>query len=226
MTKAVITGDIIQSTKMSMADRKMLIDAIDDGLKKWGSDFNMQTEIYRGDSFQCLLKAPEYGLRVALIIKTFIKSLNPSEAYELTPKSNPSKKKDMVYPVWMFDSRIALGIGKTEENIKRLGKANGEAFQLSGHLLDDLKTSKRTFGIISNDDNDVELETESVLLDFILSRTTALQCEVINFKLLGYTETQIAHQLDIAQSAVNQRSNAAGWNAVDTLLNRFEMIYQ
>ena len=73
--------------------------------------------------------------------------------------------------------------------------------------------------------NDDELETESILLDALISRTTALQCEVINLKLLGYTEMEIARQLKIMQSAVNQRSISGNWNAIEAMVKRFEIIY-
>jgi predicted transcriptional regulator len=54
---------------------------------------------------------------------------------------------------------------------------------------------------------------------------TALQSEVILWKLSGYTENYIAKQLGINQSAVNQRANSAGWNAINTLVQRFEKLY-
>jgi hypothetical protein len=74
-------------------------------------------------------------------------------------------------------------------------------------------------------ETEYSLQTEMVLLDYIVSRMTALQSEVVCWKLLGYTETDIANELNINQSAVNQRSNAAGWNAINTMVQRFETIY-
>jgi hypothetical protein len=226
MKKAVITGDIIQSTKMNALERRMLIDEVDYALITWSKDFNMNYELYRGDSFQCLLHNPQHALRVALLIKTFIKSLNPAEAYEVKSKENPLKKQSMIYPLWMFDTRIAVGIGESEEESESLGKANGEAFLLSGRTLDNLKGSKQSIGIASNDTYQMELETECTLVDCIIGRNSALQCEVINLKLLEYTEIEIAKKLGIAQSAVNQRSNNGGWNAIHAMVQRYETIYQ
>jgi hypothetical protein len=226
MNKAVITGDIVQSTKMKANDRKMLIEEVDNALKLWSKYYNMQYELYRGDSFQCLLQHPKNALRVALMIKTFIKQLNPSEAFELKSKENPLKNQSMIYPVWMFDTRIAIGIGEVDEDAESLGKANGDAFQLSGRTLDNLKGSKQSIGIATDDNYQLELETECTLLDSIIGRNTALQCEVICLKLLSYTEIEIAKRLDIAQSAVNQRSNSGSWNAIHTMVLRYETIYQ
>lgn len=225
MKNAVITGDIIQSTKLDVLQRSMLIDEVDHALMLWSKNYNMHYEIYRGDSFQCLLKSPHHALRVALLIKTFIKSLNPAESYVLKSKENPTKKQNMLYSVWMFDTRLAIGIGESEVYSNSIGKSNGEAFFLSGRKLDSLKGGKQSIGISVHDAYTMELETECTLLDFIIGKSSALQCEVIYLKLLDYTEIEIAKKLDIAQSAVNQRSNNGGWNAIQTMVQRFESIY-
>jgi hypothetical protein len=224
--RAVITGDIIQSTQMRADERKVLVKAIAGTLKQLDKEYDMRSEMYRGDSFQCLVKNPANALRVALIIKTFIRSSNPSERGDLTKKTRTLYTVPMMFPVWIFDARIAVGIGKVDRVIKTLGTAGGEAFLLSGHLLDELKSTKQSFGIGTKDDQTQELQTEALLLDHIISRTTALQCEVIMWKLQNHTEMEIAKKLKIHQSAVNQRSNSAGWNAISAVIKRFEQIYE
>ncbi|TAE86095.1 MAG: hypothetical protein EAY81_06010 [Bacteroidetes bacterium] len=221
--KAVITGDIIQSTKLSIADKKRLIDSIDITLKQWQKDYGLQYELFRGDSFQCLVHNKAHALRVTIMIKTFIKSLNPSEPGEMRRVSG--KNTSMLFPIWKFDARMAIGIGNIDTVRPTLGKSNGDAFVLSGRTLDELKDKKQSIGIATTDTYQNELQTEIILLDYIVSRMTALQSEVVCWKLLGYTETDIANALNINQSAVNQRSNAAGWNAINTMIQRFETIY-
>jgi len=221
--KAVITGDIIHSTKLTTDDKRMLINEIEAGLKQWSKDFEMKYEIFRGDSFQCLLDNVMSALRLTLIIKSYIKSLNPSEKGETIRESG--KKISMLFPVWEFDARIAIGIGEVQFLDTSLGKSDGSAFVLSGHTLDDLKNKKQSIGIATIDNYQEELQTEIVLLDLIISRMTALQSEVVSLKLLGYNETEIANQLGVNQSAVNQRSNGAGWNAINNMVQRFENIY-
>ncbi|MCU0423116.1 MAG: hypothetical protein MUC81_09920 [Bacteroidia bacterium] len=223
--KAVITGDIIQSTKMTASQRISLIKYLENALYNWSKDYNFQYEIYRGDSFQCLLNHPLYALRVALQVKTYIRGLNPNSVYKLSAEKQPSKVQTMIYPIWMFDIRLAIGIGEVEGKTRSLRIANGNAFLLSGRSLDSLKRIKQTLGIASNDVFQVELDTEFYLLDHIISKTTALQSEVICLKLLGYPEIEIAKMLGIAQSAVNQRSNKGGWNAIAKMVRRYESIY-
>ncbi len=214
MTQAILTGDIIHSTRMNDNDRNLLFSQITNMLKQLDKDFNMKSETFQGDSFQSMLQKPTDALRVALIQKTFIKTLTPESPY-----------RHLNFKKRMFDARIAIGIGSIESVQKRIAASNGEAFILSGRLLDRMKGKKQSIAITTNDTFNDELETESILLDAIISDTTALQCEVINLKLLGYTEVEIAKRLNIIQSAVNQRSIGGNWNAIEAAIKRFEKIY-
>ncbi len=225
MTQAIITGDVIHSTRMNIEYRNWLFKQIASALKQWDKDFGMRSETFRGDSFQSLVKRPVDALKLALLQKTFIRSLNPSDLYDVG-KKNAISRKGIFFPMWIFDARIAIGIGNVDLLTNSLAGSGGQAFQLSGQLLDKMKGKKQSLGISTNDRFKEELETEFILLDAIISKTTALQCEVINHKLLGYTEIEIAKKLNIRQSAVNQRSNSGNWNAIESMLKRFEKIYQ
>jgi hypothetical protein len=167
MLKAVITGDIIQSTKLTPEQRQSLLENIERNLKILDEVYKMKSEIYRGDSFQCLLNT-ENALIVALIIKTYIRGLNPSVLYDLQSRKEPLKKNSIFYTNYIFDARIAIGIGETEETNKKLASSNGQAFLISGHLLDEIKNTKQTLIIGSSDEYNDELETESILLDAII----------------------------------------------------------
>ncbi len=225
MIQAIITGDVIHSTRMDIKHRDWLFKQIAGALKQWDGDFGMRSETFRGDSFQCLVKRPADALKLALLQKTFIRSLNPGDVHEVS-KKNTVHRRLIIFPTWIFDARIAIGIGHVDLSAKRLAASGGEAFQLSGQLLDKMKNKKQSLAISTNGPFNAELETEFILLDAIISKTTALQCEVINLKLLGYTEVEIAKQLNIMQSAVNQRSNSGNWNAIESMIKRFEKIYQ
>jgi len=226
LKRAVITADIIRSSKLTSDDRITLFNSIKDVLNRTDEDFNTVSEIFRGDSFQCLIKNPKDALKVALIIKTFIRSLNISEVHEVKSVSRPANRKSIIYPVWMFDVRMGVGIGSVDLPMGKLGTSSGAAFQLSGGKLDELKDSRQKFSIASDDVHNKELEMESALLDAIINRTTALQCEVIYYKLLGYNETQIAKNfLQIEQAAVNQRSTSGCWNVISKMVDYFESLY-
>ncbi len=226
MKKAVITGDIIHSTRLSSEMKTELFDLINNYLKRLKKDFKLRYEMYRGDSFQCLVNDPIDALRVALLIKTYIRSLNPSDVYSVTKSSDTKKTKKTILTTFIFDARIAIGIGEVEAENRKLANSDGEAFFTSGHLLDEMKDTKKHFAIESNDNLNDEWETESILLDALIRKTTALQCQVLNYKLEELTETEIANELNIGQSAVNQRSNSGDWHAIDAMVFRFESVYK
>lgn len=193
-------------------------------LKLLAVEYKFKSEFYRGDSFQCYLQSAEQSLRIALMIKTYIRSINPSAPHVITRTNSSIKRKSVLLPLQIVDARVALGIGDAVVR-KELAISEGVAFELSGRLLDDLKNRKQGFGIASDDLNNKELETEAILIDALLAKNTALQCEVINWKLDGFSETEIANNLNINQSAVNQRSRSGNWNAIEAMVNRFETIY-
>jgi hypothetical protein len=227
MIRAVITGDIIHSTRMDDKSRKLLNKVLAQHLKQLSSDYNIRSEMYRGDSFQCLVSKPQDALRVALLIKTKIRSLNPSEPFSVAKSNKPAKVRSILYTTWMFDARMAIGIGDAANRAtQKLVTTSDEAFILSGHQLDELKGIKQALGISTLDKYRDELQTEILLLDTIIAKTTALQCEVIHLKLQDYSEIEIAKKLKIGQSAVNQRSNLGSWNAIRAMVDRFETIYE
>lgn len=226
MKKAVITGDIIHSTRMEEESRKLLSQAIARFLKELEKVFKVRSEMFRGDSFQCLVPNVQDALRVALLIKTKIRSLNPSALHSVKAKSKPLKSKSVYLTTWVFDARLAIGIGEVPKTVRDLATTSSEAFFLSGHLLDEMKSRKQSLDIDTVDKYRDELEIEMLLLDNIIAKTTAMQCEVIYWKLWGYSEIDIANKLGIGQSAVNQRSNAGSWNSIDAMVERFETIYE
>jgi len=223
MIGSVITADLVNSSGMSFEQKERLLECVRDRLTRLQNNGHItSSQMYRGDSFQCLLTNPAIGLRAALILKTYIKSLDPTSL-----KSSPLQEQTsaLIFIDKMFDVRVSIGMGEIIYNKSEVGLSDGEAFHLSGRKLDDMKKQKLTFAISTEDLYKEELTTLSALLDFILSKTTALQCEVITLKLDGLTETDIAERLAVQQSAVNQRAAAAGWSAIETAVKRFESIY-
>lgn len=218
--KAVITSDIVQSSSLSVEQRIPLLKHIEDTFITLNNQFSLVGEVYRGDSFQCLVHQSRHGLRVALLLKTRIKGWSPLEAKITKDLKNSTEEIKR-----SFDVRMSLAVGNVEMETNQVVTSDGEAFRLSGRRLDEMKKLKQHFSVISNDVYQKELSTESVLLDALLAKTTTLQCEVLYYKLLGQTEVAIADQLNIQQAAVNQRATSGSWHAIETALNRFEEIY-
>ncbi len=223
--KAVITADVVQSSKMSIAHRKWFNEKINKILVFLEKNKFLQPndyETYRGDSFQCLIHKPENALKMGFILKTGIKLLDPSKQQYI---DNGRKIAPKLLGKKIFDIRISIGLGAVDVKSKKLSTSDGEAFQLSGRRIDEMKKERQTFCITTNDDFKSELYTQSFLIDNILAHATPLQCEVMYWKLYGLNEVAIAQKLDIKQSAVNQRSTSGGWHAIEVMLKRFQEIY-
>ncbi len=219
MIKAVITGDVIESTKLSEEENNSLIQGLKNIIDELEQKQTIRGEIFRGDSLQCLINKPSEALKTALLIKTYIKGIVSINKLKSKHESDKSINK----PV--FDIRLAIGIGEVNGEKEKLSISQGEAYNLSGRLLDELK-NKQTIAINTNDSYKDEFETSFKLLDFILSNATQNQCEVIYYKLQGLTEVEISEKIGINQSAINQRSNSSGWGSILSLINRFESIYE
>ncbi|WP_428655162.1 SatD family protein [Runella sp.] len=206
---AVITGDIIESTKLKAAERKKLLQNLDLFFKKFSSEtenelnLKIPFEVFRGDSFQGMLETPEESLKICILLRSYLKS--------------------QYYSGQDLDARIAIGIGKVSFKSAKLSESDGEAFHNSGRLLDVLKKQPQKIGIQSpwktvNDEINIGL----ILLEGIIGKWTSLQADVIYLKLLGMTEMTISSTLKIAQPAVNQRAKAASWTAVEAFIKRYK----
>lgn len=211
---AVLSGDIIHSSKLDPKIRQELFQQLEIFLKDlMKKDKQFKAETNRGDWFQCLTKNPKNSLRYGLLIKSFLRSLRLGE-----------EKEADGFKSTILDARLAIGIGEMDFEGNRLGNSDGSAFHLSGRLLETLKGTSKSLAAATEKNEELNDQWFALLtlVDFILSKTTSTQCEVIQRKLQGFKETEIAKELSILQSAVNQRSSASGWNAIDVALKQFE----
>lgn len=224
---AIITGDIVSSGKIKPVIREKLFASINDLLKKMKKKWISEYETYRGDSLQCAAASPEKSLRIALIIRSFLKSYKQSSA---EPKKTSKTKKLAVkgYFTTSFDIRIAIGIGKADFfNKKKISSSDGEAFRFSGSTLDQLKADNQRLGIkTSNKNFDIQIEPSILLLDGLIQKWTQNQAELVYYKLQDKKEDEIASLLGISQSAVNQRTKTAQWHAIGKLIDYFESTIQ
>ncbi len=203
---AVLTGDILDMSKLSIPERKVLMKNLDYLFTRLEAKNELQLkipfEVFRGGSFQGLLDTPAEALRVTLLIRSYLKS--------------------EFYSGQNLDVRIGIGLGTVAYKSPKLSESDGEAFHYSGRVLESMKKHPSRIEIQSSwSELDAELNTGLVLLEVITSKWTAAQADIMYLKLLGYTEMNISATLGITQSAVNQRSNAASWNAIERFVKRF-----
>lgn len=228
MESAVLTGDLINSQDISPKVKQNLYNKFSKYLHDLSENRanHFRGEVNRGDWFQCIVYDPKFALRYSLRIKFFLRSFALFEKPDLVDEIIGKKPK--VIPKAIIDARIAIGVGEIDFLNNRLGNSDGQAFQLSGRLLDNMKTQRNGLNIDISDEEELkgELQTIFILLDTLIQKTTPAQCQVMYHKLNGKTESEIALKLKIYQSAVNQRSTSGGWRAIEAAINHYEKLFE
>lgn len=191
MIRAVLTGDIIASTKTDL-NYKKVIEEIATDIQKYDPTFKL--DIYRGDTLQMLVNDAKDGLFILLAVKAGLRRY--------------SRDKKMLSFRTLLDARLSLGIGQVDDgNTNDLGSMNGEAFTYSGRTLDKMK-SEGAFIKITTGHKELDQEFAAVtpLLDAITQRWTTYQAEAIYLYLLkSATQAQIGKELNISQRGAGKR---------------------
>lgn len=199
--KAVLTGDIVNSTKLKTVLEKKLVKALQSILSPY------QYEFYRGDSFQVLVKKPEEALRVALLCRTAAISI--------------SKKAT----INTADIRFSIGLGVVSLPVKTLGAAKSEAFVLSGRAFDELQIADSRLVISSvNGLANIGLQVIADYLNIIFKVMTGKQAEVILALLQQQTQRAVAASLKKSTSTIHQHVVSGRWIEIEKLLQHYENI--
>lgn len=196
----VLTGDVVGSSKLKAAQRRQLLTTLQaaaEVCKTFVPDFT--PELFQGDSFQgYTAKAPSKALRAALYIIYQCKSRQ-------------------------YSIRISVGVGNISFNTGQSRSSDGTAFQQSGRQLEAMKKKDQQL-FVSTDDEQLQQEwaVHAQTLNYLLKRCTAAQASALCAMLQGQTQQQAAETLQIKQPAVQQRLQAAGWDVLQNILQRFE----
>lgn len=228
---ATISADIISSTALSSNSLSMLQTEISNLMQllenRFGCD-NFWGRLTKGDSIECFIRNPQNALRTALLIKSLVKK-SAAEPDNGNALDNENKRFELFKT---YGVRIAVGIGEMRLVDRASNMMDGEAIYASGRALENQGTSQKSKIIIKNTmffaSKDAQLSEQMnaslALADMLFKKSRESQCEVIYYRLLGYSENEIADMLHINQSAVNQRSTSFGWNAIEQLLNYYEKL--
>ncbi|UCS92863.1 fumarate hydratase [Echinicola marina] len=223
---AVISGDIVSSTSLVVEDRTMLEEKLKDLLKILDEKWGVYGRLVKGDYLECVCPVPGDALRVAMLVKSFVKSFDPQQADNREDNNRINLFKT-------HGIRLAIAIGELSRFDREKGIIDGEAVYLAGRLINQSTSShgkervviKHTLFFISHDEKlDEQMNPVMGLLDVLMGKATARQSEVLYWKLLGHTESEIAQQLQISQSVVNQHSTSVGWNSIERTVLYFNKI--
>lgn len=214
----VISGDVIAFTSLSETSKSNLEDGLNTLFKELNQKFDTYSRLVKGDYLECAIPQPEQGLRIALLIKTFIKM------QELDAKNERHRFFEE------YGIRLALGYGTLSRYDPQKEIIDGEAIYLSGRKINEESTHhqkrvtiKNTLQFVSAEPAlNQPMEAVFALLDFMIIRATRKQCEVAYHKLWGRSEEEIATIIGTSQPAVNQHSTSIGWNAIEKAVNYYE----
>jgi hypothetical protein len=192
---AVITADIVNSTRLSKAEYKKLVKNLTAVFQEH------QHEFFRGDSFQVFVKSPGDALRILLLTRvTAMKLSGPSLA--------------------AADIRASIGIGNVKLPVRSFQTASGDVFILSGRSFDKMAKEERTT-IVSDEKNKAVnsgLKILSQFIDYLFQRLTFKQAAVVYELLMEKTQIDTAKRLKKSQATVHKHAQAAGWPQIENLL--------
>lgn len=201
---SVITGDIIGSSSLKTTEREQLPAR----LKKLFRDLGTAPDsfdLYRGDSFQGVVREPGQALKTAIRIRTGLMRTSREQRAS-------------------YDCRMAIGIGKASFIARNVLESDGEAFRYSGPALDTMGHDERIRIVSPWMEVNREMHVACKLADSILRRWTAVQARIISETLRGRNQADIAALLRITQPAVSKSLKTAGWNAIEELMKRYEAL--
>ena len=194
---AVISGDIVNSTKLTSDQFDQLLKRIKDiqGLITKGNSSNAHS-IERGDEFQTVVHDIENALRYTIIYRVGIKALGKE-----------------------FDCRISFAIASNTDLRVLVSESMGEAFVLSGRGLKALKSERLLF---SSDRFELTERFDLLFkyLDRQLTELTSRQCEVMLPMLRtneGLSISELAEKLDVATATASKSLKASGWQLISEL---------
>lgn len=191
--KAVITADIVNSTKIEEANRYLLVDELDNIIQDLQRRSSLRCEMYRGDSFQVLVNDVKYCLEIAVLIRLGLK------------KSNLLKNGKL-------DARMAIGVGEVSYEHEQVILSDGEAFRLSGRTFD--KLNKRRLLIATNiNDVDEPLNVMLAFIDELLEGLSYTQSKYLYDSLLyNISQMELAHVYSTSQPNIAKHLKSAKEN--------------
>ena len=191
----IVTGDVIGFTSIPANKREKLMVSTNALLISWVQKPGY-AKIFRGDSFQMLFENMQEALKRSIQLRCWF-------------KKNSSELR------YILDAKMAIGIGAISYHGKTVLDSDGEAFHLSGRTFDAMEEDEHLSIVTTDKWKNEQLKVILNLADIIISNWTINQAEVIYLLLEGKTQQQMADELKIAQSAVNNRIKLSKWKEIE-----------
>lgn len=205
-TIAIITGDIVNSTKLSLAERDVMINALKAIPEMLNQISQVSMEIFRGDSFQIQLPDAAMSAKAAIAIRAWLRS-----------QSVISAKSPL-------DARLAIGIGGADFQSDSLSTSDGEAYRLSGRLLDKMQKSRLEIATPWSRINE-ELKLATAFVDDIVTSWTQNQSKImLLFLQTSKSHSELAQELVISRQMVDKSLKASKEDLIESYIYRFKQL--
>jgi hypothetical protein len=204
MTGAVITADIVNSTRLSKSESKKLMKVLGTILQPHLHEF------FRGDSFQVMVQSPAEALSLVLQARMAAMKL-------LSEGATP-----------IADIRASIGIGTIRQKAAILRTATSEAFILSGRCFDSMEKEQRLSMITGEKNGAVNagLRLISHFIDYLFRRLTVKQATVVFELLVNRTQVETAKRLKKSQVTIHKHLQAAGWPEIEKLIVEYKKLIE
>lgn len=208
---AVVTGDVVGSSRLSVARRRQLHDAMTAAalavVKAFAGDLAAPPGITGGDGWQMLATAPDRSLRAALYYRAHVRAAMQTHR---------------------LDTRMVIAIGTVDfVPGDRVAEGDGEAYRLSGRALRELGRSENAAFVFPGAAPQAALDVIVKLVDLVAGGWSDRQALAVTGALRGWTQVEIATKTwpePISQQAVAQHLARAGWSTVEHALAHFETV--
>lgn len=234
----IISADIVGSTSIDTTVKIKMLNELKRRLKKNDKENNTYTKISSGDKIEMVVYDIDQTMRNALLLKAMVKGLSKLSIEE-EYGDNSTKSVSEINSLHIrykyfrnFGIRMAIEIDEMEKIDKKKGILEGQAIYNAGRRMNNEYTHSKervvikntiTFGAF-NKKWENEFQVVFGLLDFIFSRLTSRQCEILVEKLNKKKDDEIKVVFGITQPGVNQIANSAGWREINHAINRFEKV--
>lgn len=209
---ATISADIVRSTSLNTESLIALRNGIRGLFDILEGDYpGLWGRVVRGDSIECFVPECEKALRIAILIKLYVKM--------------HVAQTDGEESLQRYGIRFSIGVGEIEYESKKEDIINGPAIYISGRNLDSitLMDDLTSFEIAGAPDSlNAIMDSYVAMAGSIVDSYSAKQSAVIYYKLRGFKEMEISRILGVTQSSVNIRSTNAKWGLLSLAIEDFE----
>lgn len=205
---AIITGDIVDSTKMTAIERDRMLIMLQSLPQLLAPITGIRLEIFRGDSFQIIIEDTKKSLRTAIAIRAHIRS------YKFAENNR------------QWDARLAIGIGTLDYEHDSLAASDGEAYRASGRGLDAI--GKARLSIITPwSETNRELKVSTAFADDVVTGWSQSQSRIIFQSLLSNsTHAEIGKTLGVSRQMVDKAIKTGKEDLITLYISRFEEIIE